>query len=45
MSKLVTLHNIMEHTEGPPNEPWLTVYEKTVAEIDDYIEEINTQLD
>ena len=24
LSKLVTLHNIMEHTEGPPNAPWLT---------------------
>ena len=40
MSKLVTLHNIMEHTEGPPNAPWLTVYEKTAAEIDGYIAEI-----
>jgi len=34
LSKLVTLHNIMEHTEGPPNGPWLQVYEKTAAEID-----------
>ena len=24
----------MEHTEGPPNGPWLQVYEKTAAEID-----------
>ena len=45
MSKLVTLHNIMEHTEGPPNEPWLAVYEKTAAEIDGYIEEINEALE
>jgi hypothetical protein len=34
LSKLVTLHNIMEHTEGPPNGPWLQVYDKTAAEID-----------
>jgi photosystem II stability/assembly factor-like uncharacterized protein len=34
LSKLVTLHNIMEHSEGPPNGPWLQVYEKTAAEID-----------
>ena len=45
MSKLVTLHNIMEHTEGPPNEPWLTVYEKTAAEIDGYMQQINELLD
>ena len=35
LSKLVLLHNILEHTEGPPNGPWLTVYEKTAAEIDE----------
>jgi hypothetical protein len=35
LSKLVTLHNIMEHTEGPPNGPWLQVYEKTAAQIDE----------
>ena len=34
LSKLVLLHNLLEHTEGPPNGPWLQVYEKTVAEID-----------
>ncbi len=37
LSKLVTLHNIMEHSEGPPNGPWLQVYEKTAAEIDAHI--------
>ena len=34
LSKLVLLHNVMEHTEGPPNGPWMQVYDKTVAEID-----------
>ena len=27
---LTTLHNIMEHTEGPPNQPWFEVFEKVV---------------
>ena len=35
LSKLVTLHNIMEHTEGPPNQPLLEVYAKVTAEMDD----------
>jgi hypothetical protein len=34
LSKLVLLHNNLEHTEGPPNGPWFQVYDKTVAEID-----------
>jgi photosystem II stability/assembly factor-like uncharacterized protein len=44
MSKLVTLHNIMEHSEGPPNQPWLQVYEKTAAEIDARMAEFNQAL-
>jgi hypothetical protein len=44
MSKLVTLHNIMEHTEGPPNGPWLVVYEKTAGEIDEAIERFEGDL-
>ncbi len=44
MSKLVTLHNIMEHSEGPPNEPWLMVYEKTAAEIDAAVAKLNAAL-
>ncbi len=28
------LHNIMETTEGPPNQPMLDVYAKTASEID-----------
>ena len=35
LSKLVLLHNIMEHTEGPPNQPWREVYAKVVAEMDE----------
>jgi hypothetical protein len=35
LSMLVTLHNIQEHTEGPPNEPWRKVYAKVAGEMDD----------
>jgi hypothetical protein len=34
LSKFVTLHNIMETTEGPPNAPMVEVYERTAAEAD-----------
>ncbi len=34
-----------ELAEGSPNEPWLIVSERTAAEIDGYIEQINDQLD
>ena len=36
LSKLVTLHNILEHTEGPPNQPMREVYAKVSAEMDEY---------
>jgi hypothetical protein len=35
LSKLVTLHNIMEHSEGPPNQPMREVYAKVAAEMDE----------
>ena len=35
LSKLVTLHNILEHSEGPPNQPMREVYAKVAAEIDE----------
>jgi hypothetical protein len=35
LSKLVTLHNIMESGEGPPNQPMREVYAKVAAEIDE----------
>jgi hypothetical protein len=45
LSKLVTLHNIMEHSEGPPNQPWLEVYTKVATEIDAIIASFDTALD
>ena len=44
LAKLTMLHNIMEHTEGPPNQPWQQVYAKIAAEMDDKIAEFNRQL-
>ncbi len=44
LSKLVTLHNVMESTEGPPNQPLREVYEITAAEIDTVISEFRTAL-
>ena len=37
MAKLVLLHNLLEHSEGPPNQPWLDVWEKTSTEIEQSI--------
>ena len=45
LSKLVTLHNVMESTEGPPNQPLREVYTKTAAEIDAAIAEFRTALE
>jgi photosystem II stability/assembly factor-like uncharacterized protein len=45
LSKLVTLHNIMESSEGPPNHPMLEVYELTAAEVDAAIAEFRSALD
>jgi hypothetical protein len=44
LSKLVTLHNILEHSEGPPNQPLLEVYQKTEAEIDAAMAEFASKL-
>jgi hypothetical protein len=44
LSKLVTLHNILEHGEGPPNQPLIEVYQKTEAEIDAAIAEFASTL-
>jgi hypothetical protein len=44
LSKLVTLHNVLEHTEGPPNQPWMEVYEKVAAEMDDKIAAFDAEL-
>ena len=45
LSKLVTLHNIMEHSEGPPNQPMRDVYAKVAAEIDEGSATFKTALD
>jgi hypothetical protein len=45
LSKLVTLHNIMEHSEGPPNQPMREVYAKVAAEIDAGSAAFKTALD
>jgi photosystem II stability/assembly factor-like uncharacterized protein len=45
LSKFVTLHNIMETTEGPPNQPLRDVYTKTAAEIDAAIADFRAALD
>ncbi|MBW2394610.1 MAG: hypothetical protein JRG95_10100, partial [Deltaproteobacteria bacterium] len=45
LAKLTMLHNLMETTEGPPNQPWLDVYAKTASEIDAAISTFETQLD
>jgi hypothetical protein len=45
LSKLVTLHNILEHTEGPPNQPMREVYAKVAAEIDKRSADFKAELD
>ena len=41
---LTSLHNLLEHTEGPPNKPWYQVFEKYSGEIDAKIAEFDAQL-
>ena len=41
---LTMLHNIMESGEGPPNRPWLEVYEKVAGEMDAKIAEFDAAL-
>ncbi len=42
---LTMLHNIMETTEGPPNQPWFEVYEKVSGEMDAAIAEFDAALE
>jgi hypothetical protein len=42
---LTSLHNLLEHTEGPPNKPWYQVFEKYSSQIDAKIAEFNKELD
>ncbi len=41
---LTSLHNLLEHTEGPPNRPWYQVFEKYSGQIDVQIAEFERQL-
>ena len=41
---LVTLHNIQEHTEGPPNQPWREVYAKVAGEMDESMANFKAEL-
>jgi hypothetical protein len=41
---LTSLHNIIEHTEGPPNKPWYQVLEKYSGEIDAKIAQFDKDL-
>jgi hypothetical protein len=45
LSKLVTLHNIMETSEGPPNQPLREVYSRTAAEVDESMAAFKNALD
>jgi hypothetical protein len=45
LSKLVLLHNVLEHSEGPPNQPMREVYAKVAAEIDEGSGAFKTALD
>ena len=44
LSILTTLHNIMETSEGPPNQPWRDVYGKVAGEMDVAMGEFNAAL-
>jgi hypothetical protein len=44
LAQLTTLHNIMESTEGPPNQPMLDVYAKISAEMDTAISAFDSAL-
>jgi hypothetical protein len=45
LSKLVTLHNIMETSEGPPNQPLREVYARSAAEMDESMATFKSTLD
>jgi len=45
LSMLVSLHNVMEHTEGPPNQPLREVYTKVSGEMDVHLLAFNTAID
>ncbi len=41
---LTSLHNLLEHTEGPPNQPWHQVFEKYTGVIDAKITDFDKKL-
>jgi hypothetical protein len=41
---LTSLHNLLEHTEGPPNKPWYQVFEKYSGQIDAKIATFDAEL-
>jgi hypothetical protein len=41
---LTSLHNLLEHSEGPPNRPWYQVFEKYSGQIDAQIAEFDKEL-
>ena len=45
LSMLVTLHNIMETSEGPPNQPMREVYAKVAGEMDKNLAKFDAALD
>jgi len=45
LSMLVSLHNLMEHTEAPPNKPLREVYAKVAGEMDENLAKFNAALD
>jgi hypothetical protein len=45
LSLLVTLHNVLEHSEGPPNQPWHEVFDKVAGEMDAKIAEFDAALE
>jgi hypothetical protein len=44
LAKLTLLHNLMETTEGPPNQPWFEVYDKVSSEMDAAISAFDSAL-
>ena len=42
---LTSLHNLMEHSEGPPDQPWQQVYAKVVTQVDTILEAFRQALE
>jgi photosystem II stability/assembly factor-like uncharacterized protein len=44
LSMLVSLHNVMESSEGPPNQPLIEVYGRAAATMDEALERFNREI-